>query len=146
MAFQPFPTELGRRAFEQICGVCWAEWTKTQYGQMCRKNEFLQWLFDNAQNPQGARGTDWTLMGGYDDQWTSEESAVFARAHHYWVYRKPPYVHWGYYSDANPAPDAEVVWWDQQPEKMATFPKTFVTTTGERFPSAAVASALLSTR
>jgi len=38
-------------------------------------------------------------------------------------------------------------WWlEQQPEKMATFPKTFVTTTGERFPVAAAAAALLSTR
>ena len=30
MAFQPFPTELGRRADEQICGTCWAEWLKFQ--------------------------------------------------------------------------------------------------------------------
>jgi Fe-S cluster biosynthesis and repair protein YggX len=30
MAFQPFQNELGRRAYEQICGVCWAEWLKTQ--------------------------------------------------------------------------------------------------------------------
>ena len=30
MAFQPFPTDLGRRVFEQICAVCWAEWTKYQ--------------------------------------------------------------------------------------------------------------------
>ncbi|HEU5169186.1 MAG TPA: oxidative damage protection protein [Gemmatimonadales bacterium] len=30
MAFQPFPTDLGRRAFEQICGVCWGDWLKLQ--------------------------------------------------------------------------------------------------------------------
>ena len=30
MAFQPFATELGRRAFAEICGVCWSEWLRTQ--------------------------------------------------------------------------------------------------------------------
>ena len=30
MAFQPFPTDLGRRVFEQICGVCWSEWLRLQ--------------------------------------------------------------------------------------------------------------------
>jgi Fe-S cluster biosynthesis and repair protein YggX len=30
MAFRPFQTELGLRAYEQICAVCWAEWLQTQ--------------------------------------------------------------------------------------------------------------------
>jgi Fe-S cluster biosynthesis and repair protein YggX len=30
MAFQPFANELGRRAFAEICGVCWSEWLRTQ--------------------------------------------------------------------------------------------------------------------
>ena len=30
MAFQPFPSDAGRRVYEQICGTCWAEWTKYQ--------------------------------------------------------------------------------------------------------------------
>ena len=30
MAFRPFPTDLGKRVFEQICVVCWAEWVKQQ--------------------------------------------------------------------------------------------------------------------
>ncbi|HEX9755775.1 MAG TPA: oxidative damage protection protein [Gemmatimonadales bacterium] len=30
MAFRPFPTELGKRVFEQICAVCWAEWVQYQ--------------------------------------------------------------------------------------------------------------------
>ena len=30
MAFQPFPNELGRRAFAEICGVCWSEWLRMQ--------------------------------------------------------------------------------------------------------------------
>lgn len=30
MAFQPFPNELGQRAFAEICGVCWSEWLRMQ--------------------------------------------------------------------------------------------------------------------
>ena len=30
MAFQPFANELGRRAFADICGVCWGEWLRMQ--------------------------------------------------------------------------------------------------------------------
>jgi Fe-S cluster biosynthesis and repair protein YggX len=30
MSFQPFPTELGKRAYDEICGTCWAEWLKLQ--------------------------------------------------------------------------------------------------------------------
>lgn len=30
MAFKPFPTELGQRIFDGICGVCWGEWVKHQ--------------------------------------------------------------------------------------------------------------------
>ena len=29
-AFQPFPTDAGRRVFQEICAVCWGEWLKTQ--------------------------------------------------------------------------------------------------------------------
>jgi Fe-S cluster biosynthesis and repair protein YggX len=30
LAFQPFQNQLGRRAYEEICGICWGEWLKTQ--------------------------------------------------------------------------------------------------------------------
>jgi Fe-S cluster biosynthesis and repair protein YggX len=30
MSFQPFQNELGKRAYGEICGVCWGEWLKTQ--------------------------------------------------------------------------------------------------------------------
>jgi Fe-S cluster biosynthesis and repair protein YggX len=30
MGFQPFQNDLGRRAYQEICGVCWGEWLKTQ--------------------------------------------------------------------------------------------------------------------
>jgi Fe-S cluster biosynthesis and repair protein YggX len=55
MAFQPFPTELGRRVFEQICGVCWAEWTKTQqqlinhYGLNLRDPKAREFLLQNME-------------------------------------------------------------------------------------------------
>ena len=55
MAFQPFPSELGRRAFEQICRVCWAEWTKTQqqlinhYGLNLRDPKAKEFLLQNME-------------------------------------------------------------------------------------------------
>jgi Fe-S cluster biosynthesis and repair protein YggX len=30
LGFQPFQNDLGRRAYQEICGVCWGEWLKTQ--------------------------------------------------------------------------------------------------------------------
>ncbi|MGH7525563.1 MAG: oxidative damage protection protein [Gemmatimonadales bacterium] len=70
MAFQPFQNDLGRRAFEQICAVCWGEWLKTQqqlinhYGLNLRDpkaKEFLfgnmeQFLFAGVAEPRGEGG------------------------------------------------------------------------------------------
>ena len=30
MPFRPFQNEIGQRAFEEICNVCWSEWLKYQ--------------------------------------------------------------------------------------------------------------------
>jgi Fe-S cluster biosynthesis and repair protein YggX len=55
MAFQPFPNELGRRAFEQICNTCWAEWLKLQqqlinhYGLNLREPRAKEFLFQNME-------------------------------------------------------------------------------------------------
>lgn len=55
MAFQPFQNELGRRAFEQICGVCWAEWLKYQqqlinhYGLNLREPAAKEFLFQHME-------------------------------------------------------------------------------------------------
>ena len=63
MAFQPFQNDLGKRAYDEICGVCWGEWTKMQqqlinhYGLNLRDpkaKEFLlhhmeQFLFKEGQ-------------------------------------------------------------------------------------------------
>ena len=55
MAFQPFQTELGKRAFEEICGVCWGEWLKTQqqlinhYGLNLREPSAKEFLFNNME-------------------------------------------------------------------------------------------------
>jgi Fe-S cluster biosynthesis and repair protein YggX len=55
MAFQPFPSETGRRVFEQICGVCWAEWTKFQqqlinhYGLNLREAKAREFLLRNME-------------------------------------------------------------------------------------------------
>jgi Fe-S cluster biosynthesis and repair protein YggX len=67
MPFRPFQNELGLRAYEQICSVCWGEWLKTQqqlinhYALNVREpkaKEFLfeqmeQFLFRAAGRPEG---------------------------------------------------------------------------------------------
>jgi len=55
MAFQPFQNDLGRRAYEGICGVCWGEWLKTQqqlinhYGLDLREPKAKEFLFNNME-------------------------------------------------------------------------------------------------
>jgi len=55
MAFQPFQNDLGRRAYEEICSVCWAEWLKTQqqlinhYGLNLRETKAKEFLFQNME-------------------------------------------------------------------------------------------------
>jgi Fe-S cluster biosynthesis and repair protein YggX len=55
MAFRPFPSELGLRVYEQICGNCWAEWLKTQqqlinhYGLNLRDPQAKDFLFTNME-------------------------------------------------------------------------------------------------
>ena len=55
MAFRPFQNELGKRAFDEICGVCWGEWLKTQqqlinhYGLNLREPQAKEFLFNNME-------------------------------------------------------------------------------------------------
>jgi Fe-S cluster biosynthesis and repair protein YggX len=64
MAFQPFPSDAGRRVFEQICGVCWGEWTKFQqqlinhYGLNVRDPKAREFLLRNMEQFLFGAGTD----------------------------------------------------------------------------------------
>jgi Fe-S cluster biosynthesis and repair protein YggX len=55
MAFQPFQNDLGRRVYQEICGVCWAEWLKTQqalinhYGLNLRDSKAKEFLLQNME-------------------------------------------------------------------------------------------------
>ena len=46
---------MGRRAFDQICNVCWADWLKTQqqlinhYGLNLREPKAKEFLFNNME-------------------------------------------------------------------------------------------------
>jgi len=74
MPFQPFQNELGRRAFENICGVCWAEWLKTQqqlinhYGLNLREQQAKEFLFRNMEQFlfSGAGGQAGGPAGGFE--------------------------------------------------------------------------------
>ena len=63
MAFQPFPSEVGRRVFEQIGGVCWGEWTKFQqqlinhYGLNLREPKAREFLLRNMEQFLFGAGT-----------------------------------------------------------------------------------------
>jgi Fe-S cluster biosynthesis and repair protein YggX len=55
MTFQPFQNELGKRAYDEICGVCWGEWLKMQqqlinhYGLNLRDPKAKEFLFRNME-------------------------------------------------------------------------------------------------
>jgi Fe-S cluster biosynthesis and repair protein YggX len=55
MSFRPFSSELGLRAYQEICGGCWAEWLKTQqqlinhYGLSLREPQAKEFLFANME-------------------------------------------------------------------------------------------------
>ncbi|MBA2627089.1 MAG: oxidative damage protection protein [Gemmatimonadales bacterium] len=56
MPFRPFQNELGLRAYEQICNVCWSEWLKTQqqlinhYGLNLRDAKAKDFLFSEMES------------------------------------------------------------------------------------------------
>jgi Fe-S cluster biosynthesis and repair protein YggX len=55
MSFQPFQNDIGKRAYEEICAVCWGEWTKMQqqlinhYGLNLRDPKAKEFLFRNME-------------------------------------------------------------------------------------------------
>jgi len=55
MPFRPFQNEIGLRAFEQICNVCWSEWLKYQqqlinhYGLNLRDPKAKEFLFERME-------------------------------------------------------------------------------------------------
>jgi Fe-S cluster biosynthesis and repair protein YggX len=54
-AFTPFPTELGKRVFQEICAGCWAEWLKYQqqlinhYALNLREPKARQYLLEQME-------------------------------------------------------------------------------------------------
>ena len=54
-AFAPFPNELGKRVFQEICAVCWAEWLKYQqqlinhYALNLREPKARQYLLEQME-------------------------------------------------------------------------------------------------
>lgn len=64
MAFRPFQNDLGKRAFDEICGVCWGEWLKQQqalinhYGLNLRDAEAKQFLFGEMEGFLFGPGAD----------------------------------------------------------------------------------------
>ena len=57
-----------------------------QCAEMRHGSTFLAWLRQNAWNPQGEGGTDWTAVSSVDDQYVSSGSGVAMGACHKVVY------------------------------------------------------------
>ena len=55
MPFRPFQNDIGLRAFEQICNVCWSEWLKYQqqlinhYALNLREPKARQYLLEQME-------------------------------------------------------------------------------------------------
>lgn len=55
MPFRPFQNEIGLRAYQEICNVCWSDWLKHQqqlinhYGLNLRDPKAKEFLFENME-------------------------------------------------------------------------------------------------
>ncbi len=53
--YRPFPNDVGKRVQDQICAVCWAEWTKLQqqlinhYGLNLREQSAKDFLYQQLE-------------------------------------------------------------------------------------------------
>jgi pimeloyl-ACP methyl ester carboxylesterase len=72
----------------------------TQCDQMDPGSDFLDWMAQNAKNPQGRGGTQWTAMGSRHDERVPARSTVGMRAARKVIYRKPTIGH-SDYRDSN---------------------------------------------
>lgn len=89
----------------------------TEAREMCPGSGLLKFLNAEAQDPQGATQTDWTLIGSQCDDIVYAGSATGMSAEHKLMYlivggnRAPGCVgHTGYYGDAGSARDAPIEW------------------------------------
>jgi triacylglycerol esterase/lipase EstA (alpha/beta hydrolase family) len=91
-------------------GTTWARsCSATQCAEMVPGSRLLAWLADNAQNPQGADGSDWTTVGSYYDAIVSANSAVAMAAAHQTQYLPGMRIeHSDYYTDTSGAQNADV--------------------------------------
>jgi pimeloyl-ACP methyl ester carboxylesterase len=97
-------------------GSGWGDWCgwADQCDQIGGDDYFLGWLRDNAQNPQGYGGTDWTTMGSYDDTYVSTSSAQKMDSTHRVNYLGSMDVgHSDYYVRTSDTRDADVEYWDR---------------------------------
>lgn len=94
-------------------GTSWCKlspWSDVR--QMCSDSTFMVWLKNNAQNPQGYGGSDWTLMASDCDGWVAWNLAVDMQAKHKVVYVDPCYGHSDYYTDVSTTNDATADYMD----------------------------------
>jgi hypothetical protein len=87
-----------------VCG--WLQCEQQRGG-----SAFLDWLRDHAWEPDGSGGTDWTVIGSYDDFPVDEDSAVNMGASHKVKYLGSNDIgHSDYMHRTRTVEDADVYW------------------------------------
>jgi hypothetical protein len=87
-----------------VCG--WLQCEQQRGG-----SAFLDWLKENAWEPDGTGGTDWTVIGSYDDFPVDEDSAVNMGARHKVKYLGSMDIgHSDYMHETREAETADVYW------------------------------------
>jgi len=87
--------------------------------QMRAGSDFLVWLQNNAWEPDGTGGTDWTAMGSDDDNWVAADRAVgtsrdrqmdlyFGACHKVWYRSSANIEHSDYMNDMGSRADDDV--------------------------------------
>lgn len=74
--------------------------------QMRPSSSSMSWWSQKAQNPQGYGGTDWTIIGAYDDEVVSEDSAVSMSVPHRIKYSVPKIKHGDYMHQTSDSRDS----------------------------------------
>lgn len=96
------------------CGSC------TQIKDMTSGSQFMNEMYNSAQNPQATSGTDWTLMGDNGsighrircDSSVPPGSATYMYGGRKSVFNNLCYSHAGYLTDTNDAYNGDIYWCD----------------------------------
>ena len=92
-------------------------WTQCKELRSPSDSTFMAYLRDNAQNPQGYGGTNWTVIGSNDDRAVASGSATAMSVPHRTKYIDEGIGHSDYMHRTRTTDDANVHWWKNSESK-----------------------------